>query len=68
MVKERKITEKFRPTRRYDSRGVRLITNGVYDLPADYGDSLCPSGHIYISGYERADGTWVEGYCKKGSR
>ena len=26
MTKENKITEKFRPTRRYDSRGIRLVT------------------------------------------
>ena len=68
MSRQLKVTEKFRPTRRFDSRGVRLVTNGVYDLPADYGDSACPEGHIYVSGYEKSDGTWVEGYCRKDER
>lgn len=65
MSRQLKVTEKFRPTQRFDSRGVRLVTNGVYDLPADYGDSMCPEGQIYVPGYEKSDGTWVEGYCRK---
>ena len=47
----------------YSRDGSRVLQRDYVGMVGEVG--RCGSGEVYVKGYRKKDGTYVEGYCRK---